>query len=276
MKSHHFSALFLTAACLAFPGCADDPAPVEAADLDVPFEPADGPDIKNGTGAHDMFDVYILQMLLELRAGKIADTAGRVRLTPSMAAAPEASRRKVLKDLVECALGDSDTVTDPLDDTRYYGHVGLAPSWLSSDLSSVSDQRYVSACLLQHLNAYGIEVCILLEGEPSQIRPDPVLREDYRATDSILWGNLLAPDPKVYACALPDVTAACLEPEWVDGINHRVCDTEALCDLTIVGPCEASCVEDPITGVWSCPYWGYTEVIASRTRLEDAAYVCGL
>lgn len=274
MKIQSLSSLLVTGACLVLSGCVESPDPFDVEDLDVPLETADGPDVKNGTGPADMFEVSVMSMIYDLQWAGLDDGTGTLRLTPTMALAPPASRKKVLADLVGCALGDSDTLVDPIDSTSYTGHVGLAASWRSQALTSVSDQRFVSACLLQHLNGLGYEVWLLLEGNTPALQPNAEERGKFSVTDSALWGNLFVKLPQLYACALPDVTAACTTDIWIENLDKRICDSSPACHLTIVGACADECLQDGATGLWSCPAWGYAELIASRTRPEDGTYLC--
>lgn len=277
MKIQSLPSLLVTGACVALSACAAQPGdsdPFEADDLDVPLETADGGDVKNGTGPDGMFLPSITTMIQDLQWASLDGGEGKLRVTPTMASAPQDVRKKVLGNLVRCALGDADTLLDPIDSTPHKGHVGLASSWKTSPLTSLSARRFVSACILQHLNGLGFEVLLLLEGNTPKLKPNAEQRQKFPVTDAAIWGDLFVKPQQLYACALPDLTEACAEAAWIQGINKRICDSSPDCHLNVVGACSANCVEDPTTKLWSCPAWGYTEVISSRTKPEDGAYVC--
>lgn len=269
--------LFVTCACALLPACAGPgggSAAFDPWDTGVPFEPQDGPDVKNGTDPDFLFRPDILEMIYDLQNHALDGGTGEIPETATIADAPPEARHRVLANIVNCALGDTDVVYDPIDATPYHGHVGLATSWLESPLESLSDQRFVSACVVQHLNGLGLEVDILLEGDTPALLPDAMLRERFAVTDAGIWGNLFLPVPEIFACAMPGVVEECSEPEWVEGINKRICDSSPACNLDLVGYCTANCVEDSTTGLWSCPPWEYTEVVTSRTQREDGLYLC--
>jgi hypothetical protein len=121
----------------------------------------------------------------------------------------------------------------------YQGHFGLALSWMSSPLTLVQ-QRWVTGCMIQRLNAWGHKVPILLEGATSPIwfyGPD---NNAYPFDESTAWGNVFsAAGPGVFVCSDQDLVVKC-EQEGkspLDWLHERVCDGLVSCGMTYVGNC---------------------------------------
>jgi hypothetical protein len=81
--------------------------------------------------------------------------------------------RELLRYLVRCALPEGTELTGSTGQASYtfHGLVGLAPAWLDQPLKT-SEQRWVSGCLLAHVNGYGVEVPISLRGQHPALYAD--------------------------------------------------------------------------------------------------------
>ncbi|EYF03366.1 Hypothetical protein CAP_5698 [Chondromyces apiculatus DSM 436] len=119
--------------------------------------------------------------------------------------------RELFRYAVRCALDASQSVTlswvdghgDTLRET-YRGSVGLAPSWAQGPLVNEDEQRWVSACLAALTNWYGVEVVVSLRGPHAalaQLSPEEATY--YTVREGAFWGNLFAPEPRLWACHEP-------------------------------------------------------------------------
>jgi hypothetical protein len=107
-----------------------------------------------------------------------------------------------LKYLVRCAL-DADTEAHlnlPDEKLTYRGGVGLAPEWVSRALT-LSEQRWVSACIYALTNKLGKSVLVDLRGLHPKIGKET---EEEKRTDTLheggFFGNLFLPSPVAYVC----------------------------------------------------------------------------
>ncbi|WP_437670049.1 hypothetical protein [Sorangium sp. So ce131] len=210
--------------------------------------------------------------------------------------------RSVLDHTVRCALSDGQVVQGP-DGKKFYGAFGLAPEWAGRGLAT-SEQRWVSACLFQHLNGSGEHVEILLEGRHSSLAcsrdEEPFV--NFNVRDATMFGNAFLDRPTVaYACIDPDLSGVLsgLSLSCPLDLNllvlERLCGhTSLLCGVSFVGLCNLACTEDangdqtcgsfplaavlgPLLGQITAP--AYSETI--RTELHDSDIVplygsCGL
>lgn len=155
-------------------------------------------------------------------------------------------RDEVLANVVECALAQNQWVKDPSTGKFYQGHWGLAPSWYSMPLNP-SGRRYVTACLVQRLNAFAAEVPILLEGASPPIQKNPAMELDFPFEESIAYGDLFTPPVSssvvVNVCYNDNLDSACHAngTNAVDWLRLRICDSSPTCGLHIVGKCSSNC-----------------------------------
>ena len=83
------------------------------------------------------------------------------------------AKRAQRTSLVRCALPAAVTLYAEHDGTRvtFPGGLGLAPRWVDEALTP-SEERWVSACLLAHVNAFGTSVLVSMRATPP---PTPAL-----------------------------------------------------------------------------------------------------
>jgi hypothetical protein len=111
-----------------------------------------------------------------------------------------AEGRELLFYIARCALGADDILVTQHAGTTYEfpGLLGLATDWVNGPLSGTKARR-VSACLIAHVNAYGVSVLISLRGDgvltasPSEITEFPL----YEAT---FFGDVFGSSLRTYAC----------------------------------------------------------------------------
>lgn len=122
------------------------------------------------------------------------------------------------------------------------GSIGLAEHWLDRRLSP-KGQRWVSACLLARVNAYGVSVRISMRGDAPSLSVSPEEMERFSLQEGAFFGNLFAdPDSPLdwNACRGKDKSAAsdegdlrlraCTEPDPED-------PTHTQCGFKYAGEC---------------------------------------
>ena|SRR5256885_1958682 len=102
--------------------------------------------------------------------------------------ASTAAKRQQLTYLVRCALPEDVTLYADHGTERFtfQGRMGLAPHWLSEAMTP-SEERWVSACLLAHVNYWGKHVLVSMRATPP---PVPALEasDDEQQTCTIFEG----------------------------------------------------------------------------------------
>jgi hypothetical protein len=162
---------------------------------------------------------------------------------------PPDLRQEVLENVIECALPQQASVVDPFDGHVYQGWWGLAPQWLNGPLDAAG-RRFVTACMIQRLNAFGATVPILLEGAHPAIQYNATLDPLLPFDESTAWGDIFAKTfgpPPVYVCWDQDLENVCprtspTPPSW--WLDMRICDSSPTCGLKLMGPCKQACTYD--------------------------------
>lgn len=112
--------------------------------------------------------------------------------------------REVLSYIVSCALREGQSIQVRDREGRLYefaGSIGLASAWASRE-PTVSERRWVSACVLSRTNLYGIRVELSMRGSHAAIAGSVRESLDYALVEGAFYGDLFAEDgPKMYACA---------------------------------------------------------------------------
>ena len=177
-----------------------------------------------------------------------ADTATPVELA-NPALASTADKRQQLTYLVRCALPEDIVLYAQQGPERFTfpGRLGLAPRWLYEAMTP-SEERWVSACLLAHVNYFGKSVPISLRAQPPVV-PALASSDEEDHTFSIFeggfFGNLFLPAPVAYTCRGDRTLAQAHDPILQD----RVCTQEmgattadgtpiTLCRFLLTGRCE--------------------------------------
>ncbi|WP_053332811.1 hypothetical protein [Haliangium ochraceum] len=158
--------------------------------------------------------------------------------------------RMVLRYIARCALKDGDVLRVEHSDQiwEYPGVLGVAAGWETEALD-IDGQERVSACLLAHVNAFGIEVPISLRG-PGLAEADVLESERFYYGDGAFYGNLNAEHPTKFSCEIRGNRYL-----GGDGNVHtpsspdadlRVCgaaDTAEDCGFEFTGYCDEICNE---------------------------------
>lgn len=143
-----------------------------------------------------------------------------------------ADGREVLTYILSCALSSTQSITlkDSADVSyTFNGSLGLGSAWLTRALT-VTEQRWVSACVLARTNYFGVTVQLSLRGNNPILATTSAERTSYGGLDGGFYGNLFDPTgPKEYAC-----------DGWYDTTN-RVCANASgattTCSFTYTGSC---------------------------------------
>ena len=106
---------------------------------------------------------------------------------PTLAAT--AAKREQLKYLVRCASSADVALYADIDGERFTfpGSIGLAPRWLTEAMAP-SEERWVSACLLAHVNYFGKHVRISIRATAVSV-PELKASADEQQTFSIFEGG---------------------------------------------------------------------------------------
>ncbi|XXX75125.1 hypothetical protein WMF30_46465 [Sorangium sp. So ce134] len=155
--------------------------------------------------------------------------------------------RELLRYTIACALPEGKSLTGEVDGTtyRFDGRIGLAPDWLRSPLPEKS-QRWVTACLLAHVNGYGVEVAISLRGRHPALATDSAERKAYQQEEISFFGNVFQPlaerdelgdiGSRMYSCGGALLQLSCAGNETAFA-PERTCASKNDCSLKFLGPC---------------------------------------
>ncbi len=118
--------------------------------------------------------------------------------------------------------------------------MGLAPSWLDGGLS-LSQQRWVSACILARTNYFGQPIEISMRADNSNfsaLQTTADEQKDFTIFEGGFFGNIFLEQPVGYACQGDDVGIS------DEILNWRICAKPSIknpkftmCDFILVGKC---------------------------------------
>jgi len=257
----------LMGACLLAAAC--NAAPEDSAGLDSSpaLEPMEGPIGMNGLDPVDFWAPATQAALRSLGGGALLDRSGALVSTDLL---DTAEGRSVLGYAMRCALDDGSSVSG--DGYTFDGLIGLAPAWASRGLTT-PEQRWMTACLLQHLNGLGVHVPIMLEGSHPAL--DPVAGEDtsdFTVPDATAYGNLFTSSPSAYVCANVGLDLGC-GLGWSTDLLTRLCGLSPTCGVSVLHLCALSCTYDsegdPTCGV----LLGATYAESIATKVEETGFL---
>ncbi|MBM7111967.1 hypothetical protein [Archangium primigenium] len=167
----------------------------------------------------------------------------------------------------------------------WVGSLGLAPNWASGKSATEPEEQVISACLLAHVNNYGLHVPISVLGVNASGDSIDFSSEELQAypqQESCFFGNIFSsqhsPNPVLLAGndrGSLDPTQSTLRPCGLLGNDARVSHPACL-EIKRVGQCEKYCTLAPGGSYYtSCTYNGRTYLpITTRIRPADVKY-CG-
>ena len=155
--------------------------------------------------------------------------------------------QRLLKYAVQCALpaGDSLRTTHDGAPLVLEGSLGLAPEWKYQALPAPA-QRWLTACILSRINAFGVPVQIDMRGDHPALRNlTQEETQDYTYQEGAFYGNFFADPPAIYVCrghggeraAPTKKLRVCTEP-----LNAP---ESSRCGMELTGECADRCEEDP-------------------------------
>ena len=148
----------------------------------------------------------------------------------------------LLTDVVRCALATGESASFPTEggtDLVLPGLLGLARGWSVGPIGE-TDQRFVTACLMAHVN--GREVPFPISVRSSRRNADLVESLTFPAEEMAVYGNLFAPAREVFACFGEAVaqtlgSSGGLSDAVPNYLDFRFCSIDAECGFNLVGPC---------------------------------------
>lgn len=204
--------------------------------------------------------------------------------------------RELLVYIVECALPQNATLKGKHNNTTYTfkGRLGVAPEWVNTPLTK-SAQRWMTACLLAHTNAYNVSVPISLRGSLPALTATQAEKNDFSIEEASFYGNIFTPEDdelSIYACAGEGIQTVCATDDYDEDekyLPRRGCDPDEECKFHVPGPCydlSAAAVDScgtvmedgysschstakPRPGQWSAAQADYTEVVTVYLRPQD-------
>lgn len=306
MLSTRFIAVGLLGAGVFTAGCAAplDTDPVETADTD-PVETAELPIRRTAVpiGCNGLLpsDFWAPANRTAFQTLGRAALAGANKVVAPTALLGTSGGRSVLDYTVRCALSSEQVVYGP-DGREFHGAFGFAPEWATRALTT-SEQRWVSACIFQHLNGTGEHVDILLQGShPALDGPlDEAPYSEFVVHDATMYGNAFLSGPIAgYACIDPDLSGELSALSLSCPLDlsllslERLCGHVPTCGIAFLGLCDLTCVKNvagdqtcyplPLLGAVLGPLLGpsvqsYSETIRSEVRDSDLLPLyngCGL
>jgi hypothetical protein len=157
--------------------------------------------------------------------------------------------RDMLKYIVRCALPHGHSLEVPHDSShdRLDGEFGLAPDWSHAPLSAAG-RRWVSACVLGFVNAFGVHVLVSMRGEQENLKAtvSDDERKAFAYREAAFYGDIFSTTPLAYVCRADTSGSSpvrdkrvCSDPSEQPGLSR--------CGMIIVGRCADVCAaENPV------------------------------
>lgn len=145
-----------------------------------------------------------------------------------------AEGREYFAYIVSCAMPAGQVVQGTSSGVPYSfpGSVGLAPAWETRALTD-SERRWVSACLLARVNAYGVSVTISMRGDHQALVPTMSEEEQFGLIEGSFYGDIFTADQsKMEMVACRGAGQAAGE---TGGLVDRDCTEPAANGLTVCG-----------------------------------------
>lgn len=180
--------------------------------------------------------------------------------------------RELLTYMAKCALKTGQSLTATYESVTYTfpGQIGLAHDWNTKPLTDLKKQKWVSACLLAHVNGYGVGVPISLRGANAALNATEAEKAEYSVQEAAFYGNVFDADPaaeaQFYSCAGSGLRNQCSVE--TDSLRpQRSCVDTLSCSLVFSGACKDpvaklgnSCRTATATGYADC-YDEQTDVL---------------
>ncbi|HEU4382686.1 MAG TPA: hypothetical protein VFR85_04205 [Anaeromyxobacteraceae bacterium] len=188
----------------------------------------------------------------------------------------------VMRYLVRCAVpaGESRTWKDPVTNVTYTwpGALGLAPGWASGSAATTAEQQVITACLAAHVNKYGVNVSISVQGRSSTGTAVPLEANElttYLVREACFFGNLFR-DEGVFVGLDHSPWSSKYSSARACAFDYAYGASPDCAPIQVAGDCSALCALDAGgTYYTSCTYNGKTyKPVTTRLRSQDI-YRCG-
>jgi hypothetical protein len=175
--------------------------------------------------------------------------------------------RDVFSYIVSCALpaGQSVTLQDEAGNSYLFrGEIGLAPAWQTST-PSVTDRRWVTACLLARTNHFGVPVALSMRGPHPQLGVTSQEASQFGVAEGAFFGDLFGETESLwFSCGVSTWTESAAEAAM------RVCAISAdgvttTCGFDYANLCDVAAAHEPACA--SGPPW--TQCQGGATAFDE-------
>ena len=159
------------------------------------------------------------------------------------ALAADEGGRELLSYLIGCALPAGEAVEATTGDGTYTfaGSIGLAPAWMDR-VPTLSERRWVSACLLARTNLFGVAVRLSLRGDHRALATSPFERGGFPYYEGSFYGDLWLESRELNTCSSTfsqtDVAFSTLPSRKC---SFHLGDGTTACGFAWQGTCEDVC-----------------------------------
>lgn len=234
------------AACLS--GCAGEETFDEMAEPEL--SPLHGGSSGGTNGASDLEFSLLASEILDATTGPLV-SPGTMDVHPAIVgnllADPAGAR--MLDYAVQCALPASDVVNWGPKEFHGKGHLSTTDGWLSGGLNGRATND-LFACMLVHLNPYGIHVDILLTGP--DVPDDGMDHSDFKVPEAVWLAEKIGPQMHYTVWPTKPFTILCAA-DPMDALRERVCgQNPGACSLSKGASLAQDCVRDQPSGGYYC------------------------
>jgi GLTT repeat-containing protein len=186
----------------------------------------------------------------------------------------------VMRYVVRCAVpaGETRSYTNASTGQSYTwnGGLGLAPGWASGAPPTLAEQQVITACLIAHVNRYGLSIPISVLGRDALGTVIPYTHDEletYSVREACFFGNLFTQQGLFFGVdrhvtnESQYLTRACAGMEDAGGNPNTRC-----APLVYVGGCSQSCAPDPKGPFYSLCARSGTVYRAITTRMRQSDY----
>lgn len=150
---------------------------------------------------------------------------------------------ELLSYIATCALEEGEVLTTSTGQSLE-GNLGLATEWAAASCDS-SCQGWVSACLLAHANAFGMEVSISPRASHPGLDWNQAIERKYSYQEAAFYGNLFLPAGQRVMQACGGIGLYSLPGDgsggYGDFLKGRVCGVGE-CEFSFAGACQDSLI----------------------------------
>jgi hypothetical protein len=204
----------------------------------------------SGTNGLSSDDFMAAQVLLakSARLYPLVDSAGSKEVNPGIKNLLLGSKSgvAVLRYAIACTVPRGIDIHAADEYMPGLGHLAKGPDWLAGPLSHTAVNELM-ACMAIHVNAFGVEIPILLSG--ASIKADPIGHPEFSVSEARWVANVNSDDVPTYTVYASDYVAQqCFNV--LSAFKDRVCGQwSAGCNF-VVGD-STKCIQDG-QGNWTC------------------------